>query len=51
MRCDVISEMETVGRPINVEKCEQPSAEQIKHVQKLYIEELYRCVVFAAERL
>ncbi|EJD07520.1 diacylglycerol-acyltransferase [Fomitiporia mediterranea MF3/22] len=31
-----------IGRPINVEKTEKPTLEQIHAVQKLYIEELYR---------
>lgn len=34
----------TVGRPINVERCEKPTLDQIHAVQKLYIEELYRWV-------
>ena len=46
-----------VGRPINVEKCEKPTLEQLHAVQKEYIEELYRCgfpgdlIVFECERL
>lgn len=34
-----------VGRPINVERSEKPTLEQVHAVQKLYIEELMRCVV------
>lgn len=36
--------MESVGRPINVERSEKPTLEQVHAVQKLYIEELMRCV-------
>ena len=31
-----------------MEKCEQPTAEQVMHAQKLYIEELYRCAIITA---
>ncbi|TDL23700.1 DAGAT-domain-containing protein [Rickenella mellea] len=44
-----------IGRPINVEKSERPTTEQIQAVQKLYIDELYRIWetykdVFATDR-
>lgn len=40
----LIDDLVLVGRPINVQKCEKPTTEQIMEVQKQYIEELYRSV-------
>lgn len=33
-----------VGKPIHVQKKEKPTIEEIEHIQKLYIEELFRYV-------
>ena len=41
---DVMFFVASVGRPINVVKCEKPTLEQVHAVQKQYIEELYRWV-------
>lgn len=35
-----------VGKPIHVEKCDKPSIEEVMRVQKMYIEELTRCVAY-----
>ena len=35
----------SVGRPIHVEKSEKPGLEEVMRVQKMYIEELTRCVI------
>lgn len=35
----------SVGKPIRVEKCQQPTIDKVMRVQKMYIEELTRCVL------
>ena len=47
---NVTNDQWIVGRPIHVEKSEKPTLEQVRAVQKEYIEELYRYVYLVLRR-